>query len=93
MPDNAILLAYYVASIAVLTPEVKQELLEMTDARQRIEAEIALLEEQIAEIERLRDPDANEPIETRQPDGSTLYATPLASDADALREYLREGRN
>ena len=93
MPDNALLLAYYVASIAVLTPEVKQELLEMTDARRRIEAEIALLNEQIAEIERLRDPDANEPLEAELTDGSTLYATPLAADLDALRDYRRNGRN
>ena len=93
MPDNAILLAYYVASIAVLTPEVKQELLEMTNARQRIEAEISLLDAQISEIESLRDPDANEPIEAEQPDGSMLYAMPLDADANALRDYLREGRN
>ena len=93
MPDNAILLAYYVASIAVLTPETKQELLEMTDARQRIEAEISLLNEQITEFERLRDPDANEPIEVEQSDGSILYAMPFDSDSDALRGYLHESRN
>ena len=93
MPDNAVLLAYYVASIAVLTPEAKQELLEMTDARQRIEAEISLLNEQISEIESLRDPDSNEPIEIEQSDGSTLYAMPLDSDSDALRDYLYAGRN
>ena len=93
MPDDATLLAYYVASIAVLAPTVKQELLEMTDARQRIEAEIALLDAQSAEMERLRDPDAADDIETTQPDGSILYATPLASDENSLRKYLRDGRN
>ena len=93
MPDNAILLAYYVASIATLLPEVKQELLEMTDARQRIEAEIALLDAQISEMERLLAPDADNPIEAAQPDGSILYAVPLDRDADALRDYRREGRN
>ena len=65
----------------------------MTDSRQRLEAEIALLDEQSAELERLRDPDAEDDIETPQSDGSVLYATPLASDESSLRKYLREGRN
>ncbi len=93
MPDNALLLGYYVASLANLTPEVKQELLEMTDARARMEAEIALLDAEIAAMEMQRDPDADEPIEDAQPDGSVLYAVPLDASSDALRDYRREGRN
>ena len=93
MPDDAALLAYYVASIANLTPIVKQELLEMTDSRNRMETEIALLNEQISEIEALFQREEDSDIETANADGSVLFAMPLETDEDALRQYRHEGRN
>ena len=93
MPADAALLAYYIASIANLEPMVKQELLEMTDARQRMETEIALLDAQIAEIETLRDQEASAELEGTELDNPVLFAAPLDLNSAAVSQYRQEGRN
>lgn len=87
LPDDPALLAFYIASVVPLSSLTRQNLLEMTDARLRLIQEIALLEEQLAELETLQ-AGAEEESEQR-----VLVAKPIDSEEEAWKAFRHEARN
>ena len=88
LPDEPQPLAFCIAAVANLPQVVKQDLLEMTDPQARLLEELRLLNEQITQLETLREA---EPDTDNEPD--VLIAAPLEITDAIRRDYLHEGRN
>ncbi len=96
LPDDPDALAFGVAAGALLPPEEKQRLLELTDLRARLEAEGDWLREQIMQMETLEAlearlaPDADSEAEAET---ETILAAPLQRTPEQWRRFQEEGRN
>jgi Lon protease-like protein len=84
LPDDAELLTFCVASIAMMPVLDKQSLLEMVDTRERLETELLWLREQGSALEAL--PESEPPVRI-------LTACPLDVQSDAWQRYRDETRN
>jgi Lon protease-like protein len=85
MPEDASTLSFCVAAVAMLTPEEKQRLLEMTRVSERVSSEIQWLREQVAELQEAR----NVPPEPRR----VLIARPLDLTSEPWEYFTAEARN
>lgn len=90
LPDEPGLLSFCIAYITQLPPLVKQRLLELTDTRERVRQEVALLREQIAELE-ATPVDESEPQEASEI--TVMIARPIDSEAEHWRSFIHESRN
>ena len=103
LPDDPQSLAFCVASVAMLPPEEKQTLLEMTDTQARLEDEVRLLREQIAMLESAdsvtigedeEDEEESEVGEEETEGGMrVLIARPLDLQARKWQRYVHDLRN
>lgn len=93
LPEDPQTLAFCVAAVAMLPSAVKQNLLEMTDARARLHAEIHLLREQIEELRR----DTSDSPEAVESEGgervAVLIARPLDVNSPGWQRFMEEMRN
>lgn len=85
LPDDATTLSFCVASVAMLSPEEKQRLLEMTRVSERVTTEIDWLRTQIDELQEARN--------TAQEQPRILIARPLDLESDLWQRYSVEARN
>ncbi len=94
LPDDPQTLAFCVASVAMLPPPVKQELLEMTNSRTRLREEIRLLREQIQELESGTATPWGTPSPEADEEGVTvLIARPLDSQSPHWQRIIEEMKN
>lgn len=84
LPDDPVVLSFCVASVAMLSAEEKQRLLEMTDTCERLEMERDWLTEQIATLENL---------ESDSPERQVLVARPIDLTSERWLNYLKSERN
>lgn len=103
LPDDPQTLAFCVASVAMLQPLDKQQLLEMTDTRARLQDELRLLREQVIELESAEALEIDEPTDTVN-DGADetvedsefphiLIARPVDLQSSRWKKYIHELRN
>lgn len=94
LPDDPQTLAFCVASVAMLPLSVKQHLLEMTDTRARLQEELRLLREQIAELKTER-PDTTKPDASAESEErvAVLIARPLNTNAPRWQRVIDEMKN
>lgn len=85
LPDDPVLLAFYVASVAMLPSLEKQQLLEMTDTRARLEAELEWLRQQITELETTS---FERPVASQ-----VMVARPVDLQQERWQAYKQESRN
>jgi len=85
LPNDAVTLSFCVASVAMLAPEEKQRLLEMTRVSERVHTEVSWLRRQIEELQDAR---------CSRPDpGTLLIARPIDIESDRWQRYGIEARN
>ena len=94
LPDDPKILAFCVASVAMLDPLDKQALLEMTDTRARLQDEVRLLREQITELESAEfvEEAASEDAADEETD-RVLIARPLDLQESKWQKYVDQLRN
>ncbi len=102
LPEDPQSLAFCVASVAMLPPEEKQTLLEMTDTQARLEDEVRLLREQIAVLESSDSVTINEDEDDNENEAGgeeteggmrVLIARPLDLQTRKWQKYVNDLRN
>ena len=94
LPDDPQTLAFCVASVAMLPLPVKQALLEMTDTRKRVQEELRLLREQLEELQKETQQEAEEGEGLAGEERvTTLIARPLNANAPHWQRVIDEMKN